>query len=678
MVGIDKAKMGPEPYYAGTWRRKNGAKDEYCWHCPDCGQPLKKKVDSTWIDLTWSSVAEGKAPEIDVLHEAMANKELLPNGLPKGYKVKWKSVRKHMKCCYRDDVNGYLPEGSKPCGTKMYRSAVKSRGETRNNPRVNISRILKRFNGLFDLYICDEVHKSKGAGSGRGDAFAAMVKAAKRNLLLTGTLVNGKSSSIKELLWRTDAKSLLEHGFSHQTGDVDWAKKYGKLEQVIKIAEEEKQGIVTRQSRRASQPVESPGIAPHMTAEFLLHKAGFLELGDMGLPLVELKEIPVFVSMDQEHASEYNHFHQKLYQKCAQLSAIGVKGAWSKFTPATIMYADRPDLGAFVKFDDETIAAPRIEGFHAKELKMVELVKKELAEDRGCVIYNNYTGQYRMNQRTKEVLAAHGIEAVILDEPNTDKRAEVIQKLEDEGRKVVITNMKLVEVGLDLLYWPTIINNQMSYEVSVFRQSNRRNWRIGQEKECRCYILVYDGSQQMSQFLSVMSGRGHAMLTEGRLDRSELAEFSRDGQSSLASDLAACFADSNVADAWTKLAAKDLESIETVAEADFKKVIEARMKALANETRRLCGVPVVGEHEPVEATAFPSSSHAQVSEVSIWGNLTGWENEDLFGTLTGWETSGNPFETEQLDMFVFEEALPVEFPPIKQEENTRTLFLVGA
>jgi hypothetical protein len=51
-----------------------------------------------------------------------------------------------------------------------------------------------------------------------------------------------------------------------------------------------------------------------------------------------------------------------------------------------------------------------------------------------------------------------------------------------------------------------------------------------------------------------------------------------------------------------------------------------------------------------------------VSEVSIWSNLTGWENEYLFGTLTGWETSGNPFETEQLDLFVFKEAETVEFP----------------
>ncbi|MEH7143181.1 MULTISPECIES: hypothetical protein [Priestia] len=60
------------------------------------------------------------------------------------------------------------------------------------------------------------------------------------------------------------------------------------------------------------------------------------------------------------------------------------------------------------------------------------------------------------------------------------------------------------------------------------------------------------------------------------------------------------------------------------------------------------------------------------------GNLTGWKNEDLFGTLTGWETSGNPFATKQLDLFIFEEAEPVGFPPIKQEEDTRSLFLVRA
>ncbi|MEK1828919.1 hypothetical protein AAAC51_07165 [Priestia megaterium] len=378
LVGIDKAKMGPEPYYAGVWKRVKGQKEDYAWHCPDCGQLLKKKVEGDWFDLKWGNVAEGHPPTKEEIHEAMMTTGLQPNGLPKDFKVKWKSTRRHTKCCYTKE--GYSSKDSKLCGTKMYRFAVKNRGETRKHPRANISRILKRM-PIFDLFICDEVHKSKAAGSGRGDAFASMVKSAKKNLLLTGTLVNGKSSSIKELLWRTDAKSLLEHGFGYASSDVAWAEKYGKLEQIIRYDEEEKHGIVTNQTKRALQPVEAAGIAPHMTAEFLLHKAGFLELSDMGLPLVELKEIPVFIDMEGEHITQYRTFHNALYQVCAQLTAMGVKGVWSKFTPATIMYADRPDLGAYTKVGDELIVAPRLEGYHAKERKLVELVKKSYQKE---------------------------------------------------------------------------------------------------------------------------------------------------------------------------------------------------------------------------------------------------------------------------------------------------------
>jgi hypothetical protein len=94
----------------------------------------------------------------------------------------------------------------------------------------------------------------------------------------------------------------------------------------------------------------------------------------------------------------------------------------------------------------------------------------------------------------------------------------------------------------------------------------------------------------MKQFKHIMAGRGHALMVEGRLDSSELAQYSRDSQSSLASDLASCFATSDVAQSWTALAAKDLEDVEMVEEGKFKQVIDERMKALAEETLRLCGV----------------------------------------------------------------------------------------
>jgi hypothetical protein len=149
---------------------------------------------------------------------------------------------------------------------------------------------------------------------------------------------------------------------------------------------------------------------------------------------------------------------------------------------------------------------------------------------------------------------------------------------------------------LDLMFWPTIIYYQLNNEVSTVRQSSRRAWRIGQHRECRTYYCMYNVvwgdyiTTQMKQFLAIMSARGHALMVEGRLDKSDLAGYSRDSQSSLASDLALCLDTAQLSKAWASLAAKELEGVEIIGESDFGDVLRQRMKDLADETLRLCGV----------------------------------------------------------------------------------------
>ncbi|SDO17684.1 Helicase conserved C-terminal domain-containing protein [Paenibacillus sp. yr247] len=605
LVGIDRAKLGSEGYFSGIWKRMRGTKRDgrgtYAWHCPDCFEPLLVKDGAGDFEpATWEAAADSWEPSLEQIDEARSTGTLQANGLPKGFKVDWKR-KNRIECCNagadqetKDDAEQESRDGK--CRAKLWRPALKSRGETKNRPRVNISQVLKRTKKYFDLYCADEAHMCKAGDSGRGDAFAQMVKSAKRVLMLTGTLTNGKSTSIKELLWRTDPKSMLDAGFTHQSGLIEWASRFGKLEKVVEVDEGD-EGVVTRRKKKGAQVKEAPGIAPQLTAQFLLHKSGFLELKDLGLPLVELKELPVFLDMDPEHKAEYQHFHNELHERCAQISASsGAAGVWSKFNPSTINYGDRPDLGARVVLGDdgEVVSAPVLnEGgkqLHAKERWLVETVKKELAENRRCTIFNSYTGAYGMNERVRDILTNHGIRCKILDEPNTDLRQERLAELEADEIPVIITNMKMVEVGLDMMYWPTIIFYQLNYEVSTVRQSSRRAWRIGQDRECRVYYALYNGTQQMKQFMSIMSGRGHALMVEGRLDGSELAQYSRDSQSALASDLASCFASSDVAQSWTALAAKDLADVEMVEEGSFKEVLAERFKALADETLRICGV----------------------------------------------------------------------------------------
>ncbi|MGY3716103.1 helicase-related protein [Sutcliffiella cohnii] len=617
IIGIDKAKRDAEPFYAGVWKRVSGQK-QYGWHCPDCGRQLMKKEEGEWFPLDWSDVAYGSAPSLELLAEAREEKRINPNGLPVDYKVKWKRTKQHFKCLYipapkgclkdekessidglsREEKVRVLAEGRKNpvCGSKLYRPAVKSRGETRNRPVTNISKVFKKMKKYFHLFICDEAHQCKAGGSGRGDAYDKMVKSAKKNLNLTGTLVNGKASSMKELLWRTTPQDLIDKGFSDSTGDLLWAEKYGKLKQVVYLQDEvSSQGWVTKQRRKPMQPTEEPGIAPQMTAQFLLHKTAFLDIDDLGLPLVELVEKPVFIQPKPEHEYAYRSFHESMYDKCSRLARAGAKGAWSKFTPAVLNYAARPDLGAFYSFVssdgmEEVISAPKLEGYTAKEEWMINQVKEELAENRGVVIYNTYTGEYQLNERTQQILKENGIESRILNESNTEKRSEVLQQYEDDGVKVIVTNMKLVEVGLDLLAWPTLIFNQLSYEVNVVRQAAKRSHRIGQHRLCKVLVPILNGTQEVAQFKKVMSARGHALMTEGRLDRGELAKYSYDEQSSLATDLAQCFAEADLANAWEELASKEVEGIELVAESDFQQVLEQRMKLLAAETLRLCGI----------------------------------------------------------------------------------------
>jgi superfamily II DNA or RNA helicase len=590
LIGIDRAKLGPDPWCAALWKRIREIEDdkaflkEYAWHCPNCGQ---------WIpDPRLKEEEEMPAGWTLFVSEPFTKGMFNLNGVAQR-KIRWNLPAK-LKNCPR-------------CQSPLWRPALKSRGETRNRPRWYAADILKRLGKHFHLYIADEVHQAKAQDSGRGFAFAQMVKASKKTLALTGTLLNGMSTSIKEILWRTDPASLLKQGFDHKTGMIEWASRYGVLERVIRFTEGD-EGIVTRRKRVAQQPKEKPGIAPELVATHLLHKAAFIELQDLGLPVVDLKEIPLFVELDQEHKDEYDMFHSNLFNACKAAYAKGKKGAFARFIPATINAVDRADSSQAVMIDDNEI---RFDGFdpsyyNAKERELVKTVKENLAEDRGCIIYTYYTDRYKINSRLQKVLKEHGIESEVLANTSPDKRFEWLQNAEERGVKVIICNLRLVEVGLDLIAWPTLIFYQGSYDINSVRQASRRSWRIGQTRECRVYYMIADGTQQVSQFQSCMLKRAHAMMAEGRLDRSELAKYGRDTTSALAADLAECLADEDLGTKWTELAAKDMD-IETIPEDQFHDVLRKSQKSLASETLWLCGIEDVEDDEEEIEISKPSS-----------------------------------------------------------------------
>ncbi|OPL12662.1 MAG: hypothetical protein AVO34_06915 [Firmicutes bacterium ML8_F2] len=602
LLSIDQAKQGPVSWAgAALWKRIRGSKTQYAWHCPDCqgilADPELKDEERVPLAATWESMAK----EDPAVREVGRTSGGIPLKKLNRSETAWKSGSNLIKCHH--------------CGSKLWRPATRSCGDQgAKKPRWYIYKLFqKKLRKFFHIYCADEVHRQRSE-SQRSYAYGGLVRSAQKVVGLTGTLTNGMSSAVRDLLWHVAPYELIKKGYDYRTGPIRFARNYGA------VTTRSRERFVSGENRRYVRVNESPGISPRLIVDYLMDCTAFLELQDLGFPLPEKKEIPVFINMDPRHHNEYEDFHKKL-------TSFSLRGARGGMVPATINYADSPHREASVQIkwryrswqhshqEERIITAPALPGFSAKERKLAEIVQENLREDRGCVIFTFYTGAYKTNQRIKYVLEEHGVSADILPNLSPDKRAAWLEKKEKEGQKVIISNLALIGEGLDLLPWPSLIFYQISYSVDQVRQAGGRAWRIGQTKECRNYYLIVNGSQQVAQFETVMARRGHSLLVEGKIDKSALAQYARDAYSTLAADIANCLIDNKAADQmssrWNRLAEADMQGVETYSEREYKEAVRQAMKALTAETKRLCGI---GPDEKVGQLWLPEGLRLSVVE----------------------------------------------------------------
>src|SRR5206468_12207052 len=125
------------------------------------------------------------------------------------------------------------------------------------------------------------------------------------------------------------------------------------------------------------------------------------------------------------------------------------------------------------------------ERLYSKERKLVDEIKQELAERRRCQVFAVYTRKHDVTARLQRILSNEGIRtAVLRANVDTSKREAWYARQIKDGVQVVICHPKLVETGLDLLDFPTIIFCESGYSLHTLRQASHRSWRIGQHGPC--------------------------------------------------------------------------------------------------------------------------------------------------------------------------------------------------
>ncbi|GAH11493.1 unnamed protein product, partial [marine sediment metagenome] len=119
---------------------------------------------------------------------------------------------------------------------------------------------------------------------------------------------------------------------------------------------------------------------------------------------------------------------------------------------------------------------------YPKEQRLLELIKTEKAAGRRVLVYCTHTKRRDVTQRLLSIFTSNGLSAEILKQSIASEKREVWIQEHTGSLDVLITNPKLVQTGLDLVQFPTIIFFEIEYSVYTLRQASRRSWRIGQNE----------------------------------------------------------------------------------------------------------------------------------------------------------------------------------------------------
>jgi len=190
----------------------------------------------------------------------------------------------------------------------------------------------------------------------------------------------------------------------------------------------------------------------------------------------------------------------------------GNRSVLSTMLNTLLLYPDHPyGIGTLygTEFDPElkrrvrfVIAEPRDlpeDRIYCKECRLIDEIKKELAEGRRCQVFAVYTQKHDVTARLQRILSNEGLRtAVLRASVDTSKREAWYARQVKDGVQVVICHPKLVETGLDLLDFPTIIFYESGYSLHTLRQASRRSWRIGQRRPVHVKFLCSEGTMQTS------------------------------------------------------------------------------------------------------------------------------------------------------------------------------------
>lgn len=544
---FDEYKNGKETMYIVL--SKERARDGYmrkpiavysrikkCYICPYCGKPISMVINDDGTNYTVYADQFYFKKETTLNHKCEECGHVLWGVLnPDDHDIRhndWVKIGSY-GFVYRHFAHRHLEK------TKDQKVLLKLEEIISNPDRVFIAKgaynrysmsdyIAERFKSI-DGVILDELHQFKG-DSGQGDAMETLVGCSEKVIGMTATLINGYSSGLFYLLYRI-VPHLMKIDNKDYGNPGAFNNEYGVTEATYEI-EESEFNANSKSRRRKLQERQKPGVSPLVYSRFLIDCAVFLSLNDMGKHLPDYEEIPVELNLAPEIEEEYKRIEDS-YRNCMNRRDGTSRKLMSSFLSLLTTYPDQPydaEPIYYPKSDEAVIVPKSLSNFdeqHEKDIATLGIVKRKVENGERVLIYTSWV-KIDTQDKLKKILEEQGYKVALLEQKvSPEKREEWVAKKVESGIDVLITNPSLVETGLDLNAFTTLIYYNIGYNLFTFRQSSRRSWRINQTApRIEVYILYYKGVMQARAIRLMASKLAAATLVEGNFSDEGLAAMS--------------------------------------------------------------------------------------------------------------------------------------------------------
>lgn len=358
----------------------------------------------------------------------------------------------------------------------------------------------------WDYAIADELHQLANL-TAQGNALGVLARAGRRFLGLTGTLLSGYADDLFHTLFRTEARQMLADGYEWgPAGRERFTRDYGVIETIERITAED--NACSKKTKKTVTIKRKPGASPLLFGKYLMDQCAFVALEDISANLPPYQEEVVSVAMDKGLKTSYEQLEEEI-TACLK-EHRGNHSVVSTMLNTLLAWPDHPyGFGTLYgsEFNPETkgresfVIAETVDldrdQMYAKERALISEIKAQLARGRKCQIYAVYTTKHDVIARLAGLLGVEGIRAGVLRAcVPTHKREAWYRENLHRGIEVAICHPKIVETGLDLFDFPTILFHETGYSLHTLRQASRRSWRIGQRRPVEVKFFAYRDTMQ--------------------------------------------------------------------------------------------------------------------------------------------------------------------------------------